>query len=257
MPPRTQFYVFSAGERNALERVLIDSTLTGSFYDEELGNYPIKICIGALCEGASLLATSLQPLILSGALLGFLGKKNDFTSEELRICLSRLGLTSQGLTNEEMRLKITQELERMRKQGRDAINNTKPDIGHLPRVVVLKQEIERLLAIPVPGYWDLPVCHALLTTGVATETVCPSDETIYGFFIANDEKKLDTLLQTRNQCLIEVLYYARDIVGPTTLVNEARVLTSEFMDICGEENLRKLFFMQQVCYFRQQMRNTY
>lgn len=246
-PPLTQFYVFSAAERVALQRVLIDASLTGVYNDEELGAYPAQLCVGALCEGAALLATSLQPLVLSGALLGFLSKKNGRKKEELRMCLSRLGLPGKDLSQEEMRRKIVQELERLRKQGKGTNRDNVPEIGQLPRVVVLKSELERLLALPVPGFWDLSVCHALLTSGSSAETICPTDEDIFAMFTPDKKTEYEKMLRLRNVCIYEVLQHARDAVKPNILVNEARVLTSEFMDICKEEHLRKLFFMQQVC----------
>ena len=32
------------------------------------------------------------------------------------------------------------------------------ELEQLPRVVVVAREVERLLALPIAGYWDLPEC---------------------------------------------------------------------------------------------------
>ena len=59
-------------------------------------------------------------------------------------------------------------------------------------------------------------------------------------------------LQKRNSCIYEVIRNLRVRVASVTtgllelLVNEARVLSADFIDICKQEHLRKLFFMQQV-----------
>jgi len=48
--------------------------------------------IGALCEGAALLATSFQPLVLSGALLDFLGKDGPEVVKRTSVMLTSFGL---------------------------------------------------------------------------------------------------------------------------------------------------------------------
>ena len=260
-PLRTQCYVFSAAERSALQRSLINATLTSDELDDEVQD-AIRTCIGALCEGAAFLATTFQPIVLSGALLGFLAKKGGVTTAELKLCLRRLGLPNGKGTDEEMRQRIRDELERLKDLGiRTGGSNSdgteksvdksdrRREIGSLPRVVILKNALEQLLALPIPGYWDLTGCHRDLRT---SSLISPSDEDIYSVYIADQQADLERLLRDRNSCIYEVLCQARQratndgMSKKDILVNEARVLTSEFMDICCQDHLRKLFFMQQV-----------
>ncbi|EJD07958.1 uncharacterized protein FOMMEDRAFT_73019 [Fomitiporia mediterranea MF3/22] len=244
-PPRTQCYVFNPAERSALQRTLIDAALTSDKLEDEVQD-AIRTCIGALCEGASLLATTFQPIVLSGALLSFLTKKGVSTAE-LNLCLRRLGLPHRNGSDEELRQRIQDELERL-KNCDDSDPRDRSEIGHLPRVVALKNAIEQLLALPIPGYWDLPGCHRTLKS---SSLICPSDEAIYSAVAASHQAEYERMLQDRTACIHEVLNKARQRVsdehaGKTDiLVNDARVLTSEFMDICSQDHLRKLFFMQQ------------
>lgn len=260
-PPTTQFYMFSPIERQALQRFLINESLTSDSLDVDT-QLSIRNCIGALCEGASLLASSFQPVILSGALLDFIAKKGRLTTYELQLCAERLGLSTIGCNNEEMRQQIEDELDRLKAQSKGKaisrsknhqdVSDTRPEIGCLPRIVVLRQTIHRLLALPIPGYWDLPNCHAVLTTGSSSPT-CPSDERIYEAYASGEKEVLKILLQTRNNCIFGVLkeirhQLSRDRPMEDILVNNARVLTADFMDICQQDHLRKLSFMQQVCF---------
>ena len=246
--PRTQFYVFSSAEHGVLQRHLIDTALTLEPLDTAL-QADIRLCIGALSEGASLLSTAFQPLVLSGALLDFLGKKGARKKTELQTCLERLGLSRDG-TVEQMRLRITEEVERLKGEGgRLSAEPSRMELGQLPRVVVVAREVERLLALPIAGYWDLPECVSLL---LSRNPQCPSDDDIFLDHKEGRSMQVKMSLQKRNWCIHEVIRNIRVRVAnattghPELLVNEARALSVEFMDICRQEHLRKLFFMQQV-----------
>jgi len=242
--PRTQFYIFSLAEHSLLQRHLIETALTFTLQDD------IRLCIGALSEGASLLSTAFQPLVLSGAFLDFLGKKGARKKAELQMCLERLGLSSEG-TVEQLRLRVTEEIERLKREGgRLTAGSSRMELGHLPRVVVVAREIERLLALPIPGYWDLPECASSL---LSQNPECPSDDDLFLDHKEGRSIQVNIGLQKRNWCIHEVVQNVRvRVASATILVNEARVLSAEFMDICRQEHLRKLFFMQQVrrTYFR-------
>jgi hypothetical protein len=249
-PPRTQFYVFSHGERSALQRHLIFTALTSDGEDPE-AQEALRLCIGALSEGASLLSTTLQPLVLSGALLDFLAQRGRMKKSEMIMCLERLGLSTEG-TQEQLRVRIQDGIQRLKLEGGrpSTGDNGNPELGQLSRVVVVKKEVERLLALPLPGYWDLPECAAAL---LSVDPKCPSDEDIFIQYRNEAIENVDASLETRNWCVKEVLRRLRTSVcsrstgRPELLVNEARVLTTNFMDICRQPQLRKLFFMQQVC----------
>jgi hypothetical protein len=251
--PRTQFYMFSPGEQSALQRHLIHTALI-SDEDDSRAQEALRLCIGALSQGASLLMTSLQPLVLSGALLDFLAQKGRMNKAEMVMCLERLELSTEG-TQEQLRVRIHDEIQRLKREGgwSPTGDDGSPELGQLPRVVVLKREVERLLALPVPGYWDLPECAAAL---LSIDPKCPSDEVIFIQYRSEAIEEVDASLETRNWCIKEVLRCLRTKISsrsrgePELLVNEARVLAPNFMDICRQPQLRKLFFMQQVCVSR-------
>ncbi|KAF8161323.1 hypothetical protein B0H34DRAFT_652731 [Crassisporium funariophilum] len=238
---KTQFYVWSFGEQALIQSHIVNAALTSSAHDHD-----IRLCVGALAQGASLLQTTFQPLLLSGALLSFLakGKRN---KAEYKACLERLGLSTEG-TVEVLRRRID---EAIRKLQDDPATSTqeerRKEFGQLPRIVVLKKEVERQLALPLPGYWDLPQCADIL---LSSAMVCPSDEHIFTAYKKVDAgDSLDDLLVRRNQCIYSVLQNLRaravSSAGYSLLVNEAKILSAKFMDVCLEPHLRKLFFMQQ------------
>ncbi|KLO13677.1 hypothetical protein SCHPADRAFT_873805 [Schizopora paradoxa] len=247
-----QVYVYSVAERTALQRLLVQAALSADPLDEVFQS-KLRLCIGALCEGASVLATTFQPSILSGAMLDFLGKKVDRSRSELLSCLSRLGLSySQQWTNEMLRQTIESELERRKIEGgrgsctTDDDDVSRNEIGLVPRVVAVEREVKSLLALPIPGYWDLRRCHAALRPNAVA---CPSDEEIFTAYRVEDDVLLDDLLKYRNQAIHDVVKATREHVQGAAkedlLVNHARILSSDFMDVCRQDDLRKLFFMQQ------------
>ena len=245
--PRTQFYIFSPSEQVTLQTHLIDSALTSPPSDPD-----IRLCIGALAEGASLLQTTFQPLIFSGA-LEFLSAKGRRSKAELQKCLERVDLPTEG-TAEQLRIRLQDEVLRLKAEGGRGVGDEdrRTEVGQLPRVVILKKEVERLLALPLPGYWDLPECASTLLPVDSPESKCPSDEEIFNEYKSGGTPgSLDRALEKRNQSMLSVLQSLRKLVSSTSrpqlLVNNANVLSANCMDICREDNLRKLFFMQQVC----------
>lgn len=261
VPPRTQVYVFTAAERTALQRTLIELALTSDPADYGKQDM-VRICIGALCEGVSLLSTSFQPLVLSGALLEFIGKKGGVSNSDLQLCIRRLGLPTNPGTDEELRVRIRNELGRLKactgkvnapSHGDDGETLNRVEIGALPRVVILKNEIDQILALPVAGYWNLPQCHAVLgCKDGGQDGLCPTEDAIYSAYVSKEVEYMKTLLARRTEYTHDVLKKAREVCASARgnlthiLVNQARPLHSEFMDVCNQDHLRKLFFMQQV-----------
>jgi len=239
----SQFYVWSSSEQTLLQSHIINAALTSSAADVD-----IRLCIGAFAQGASLLQTTFQPLLLSGALLSFLSQGRR-TLAEYRTCLERMGLPTDG-TIEVLRKRIDSEVRKLQdvtsRRGRE---EQRKEFGQLPRVVPLKKEIERQLALPIPGYWDLPECVASLLPNA--KDVCPNDEQIYMAYKSLDNpEQVDDLLLRRNRLMYAVLNELRvravSSAGRSLFVNEAKILSTKFMDICHEPHIRKLFFMQQV-----------
>ncbi|KAJ3499450.1 hypothetical protein NLJ89_g10100 [Agrocybe chaxingu] len=225
----TQFYVWSSGEQALLQGHIISAALTTSDNESD-----IRLCIGALAQGASLLQTTFQPLLLSGALIGFLSKGRRLKAE-LKACLDRMDLSTEG-TVDALRKRIDNEIRKLQEEaGATNLNSDerRKEFGQLPRVVVLKKEVERQLALPIPGYWDLP-----------------DDEEVFAAYKkegGDDASK--ELLQRRNRFIYRILTKFRTVAvsstGHSLLVNRAKVLSTRFMDFCKEPHIRKLFFMQQ------------
>jgi hypothetical protein len=245
--PTTQVYTFSQAEAVALQKHIVEAALAtteGTSYQYE----DIRLCIGAICEGASLLATKFTPSVLSGALLDFLSKKGARTKRELVVCAERLGLDTQG-NADDVRLRIKTEIDRIKVAGgraplRHKSGEIDQQLGQLPRVVILKREVEQLLALPIAGFWDLSECAMAI---LEEDPHCPSDEDLFNFFKNNQLQHLADALVDRNKCMFDVLMSFRKRVSHL-LLNGARELSAECMDLCHQNHLKKLFFMQQVIW---------
>ncbi|CAG8707336.1 5427_t:CDS:2, partial [Acaulospora colombiana] len=164
---RVQVYTYSHAERSIIMSHLVQVTLTTEQTQEEFERgedmkqkrEDVRMCLGALWEGTSLLVTTFQPSILSGVLLYVLSKKNTLSKSSLETCCERFGLSIEG-SMEDMRKRIENEQRRLAEIGgragssADALNRR--EVGQLPKIVVLKRELERLFALPIPGFIDLP-----------------------------------------------------------------------------------------------------
>ncbi|KAF7362302.1 AAA-12 domain-containing protein [Mycena venus] len=224
--PLTQFYVFSAGEQAALQAHLIDSALTSTSGDD------IRLCIGALAQGASLLQTTFQPLLLSGALLSFMAKGR---KAELQIYLDRMGLqVSTSGTVDQLRARIQQEIQRLQNDGQSGDDDRRTELGQLPSSC---------------RSWDLAECALTLLPRASPDRKCPDNEDIFDAYKNTDSREvLEDKLGQRNASIYAVLQNMRARILSSNaglLVNDAKKLTANFIDVCKEDNLRKLFFMQQ------------
>jgi hypothetical protein len=241
---RTQIYTYSPPERAAIISHLIDSAVSDTYPPDD-----IRLCLGTLCEGASLLLTDYQPLILSGVLLSLLSKKNGLKLQSLRTCCQRLGLDNTG-TAEILRARIESEQQRLAGATESAGSvPRRREVGQLGKVVVLKQEIQRLIALPIPGYTDLPQTAKALLYGANVR--CASDDELFAAWRSHDEAKLKVGLETRNRCMRALVRNVRDRItqsGPVEriLLNEAKPLENGMMAPCRSGPLRKLLFMLQV-----------
>ncbi|KAK7036431.1 hypothetical protein VNI00_011628 [Paramarasmius palmivorus] len=239
-PIYTQFYVFSSGERAALHTHLISTALDGT---ENIDD--VRSCIGALAQGASLLQTTFQPMLLSGVLLEFVANRQQ-RKPELVACLERMNLPTDG-TTEVLRQRILDELRKYKNNSESSLDGEERtrEFAQLPRIVVLKAELERSLALPIPGFWDLPDCASILVPYPHLKTCC-SDEELYRKF--KEDEPLQAALEQRNRVIYNVLEAFRRRARTkeaSLLVNDAKPISSHFMDLCRNEKLRKLFYMQQ------------
>ncbi|KAG6850866.1 hypothetical protein H0H93_007484 [Arthromyces matolae] len=240
----TQFYVWSGNELSTLQRHLITTALTSNTPEQMK---EVRTCIGALAQGTSLLQTAYQPLLLSGTLLNFL-THSQWSKAEVMAFLERMELSTTG-TLPELRARAAKTIQQIQSEGGRAItsNSECTEFGQLPRVVVLQRELEHLIALPLPGYWDLSDCASVLLPETSPEARCPTNDQLM-LLERQEITSLDESLKRRNLCMYAVLQDVRRRIseaGPNLLVNSAKVLSSTFMDLCRQEDLRKLFFVQQ------------
>jgi hypothetical protein len=242
---RTQIYTYSPPERGVIISHLINAAVSDTNSPDD-----VRLCLGTLCEGASLLLTDYQPFILSGVVLSLLSKKNSLKLQHLKTCCQRLHLDDTG-TVDVLRARI--EAEQKRLAGAAEFANSAPrrrEVGQLAKVVVLQQEIQRLIALPIPGYTDLPQIAQVLPFGANIR--CASDDELFAAWSSHDEAKLKVGLEARNRCMRVLVRNIRDRIalsGPVEkiLLNDAKPLEKTGMlDLCRSKPLRKLLFMLQV-----------
>ncbi|KAF4599971.1 hypothetical protein EYR40_007077 [Pleurotus pulmonarius] len=243
----TQCYVFSSAEHAALQSHLVEAALASDHSDAD-----IRMCIGALASGASLLQTTYQPLILSGVFLSFLDKPHQVaTDAEFRLYAERLGLSVSG-SAEEIRALVQAKLEDLKTEANTPSLTPEDEsrrslLGQVPRVVTVKSEVEKLLALPIPGYWELEECAKVLVSDSSVPE-CPTDDDMLSNCITGSVAPLESQLKLRNWYVYATLNSLRTRASngpPNLLVNPGRRLSANCMDICKDEQLRKLFFMQQ------------
>jgi len=205
-----------------------------------------RLCIGALAQGAALLQTAYQPILLSGALLGFLSKKKRM-KKEYQAHLLRMNLPTHG-TTEDCRKRVEAAIIKLKEEKDNFLRTAQKrrELGEVPRIVVLKREIERTFALPVAGYWDLQECTVTMLPRKAANKP-PSEEELYRIFRHGTDAELSASMKARNHAIYDVLMNIRERIRPLQLLlNEAKVLSINFMDLCRNVTLRKLFYMQQV-----------
>lgn len=244
---RTQIYTYSPSEKGAITSHLINVAVSDTSSSDD-----IRLCLGTLCDGASLLLTDYQPLVLSGVLLSLLSKKNSLKLQHLRTSCQRLNLDDTG-TVEVLRARIQAEQKRL--AGAAELASSAPqrqEVAQLGKIVVLKQEIQRLIALPIPGYTDLPQIAKTLLFGA--NIGCASDDELFAAWRSRDEAKLKVGLEARNRCMRALVRNIRDRItrsGPIEkiLLNDAKPLEKNgMMDLCRSKPLRKLSFMLQVSF---------
>ncbi|KAF5355004.1 hypothetical protein D9756_005484 [Leucocoprinus leucothites] len=239
----TQFYVWSTADRHILQANLINAALSSDASADDA-----RLCIGALAQGAALLQTAYQPILLSGALLGFLSKRRRL-KREYQACLARMDLPTTG-TAEECRKRVEAAIIKLNEEKEDSLRTGQKqrELGQIPRVIVLKREVERLFALPVAGHWDLEECTTVMLPQRSAVDP-PSEEELYRAFRRGSDAELQKWMEARNHAIHDVLMNMRERTCPPTgsqlLINEAKALSVNFMDLCRSDTLRKLFYMQQ------------
>jgi hypothetical protein len=170
--------------------------------------------------------------------------------KEYQACLARMDLPKTG-TAEECRKRVEAAIVKLNeeKENSSRTGQKQRELGQVQRVVALKKEMERLFALPIAGHWDLQECTEVMLPR-RTRDGPPSEEELFRVFRGGSGSELKRLLEARNYVIYDVLMNMRERTrppsGPQLLLNEARALSVNFMDLCRNETLRKLFYMQQV-----------
>jgi hypothetical protein len=245
---RTQIYTYSPAERTSIMNHIIHEALLDQ--SSEM-NDDVGVCLGALCEGTSLLRTNYQPVILSGVLSSLLSKKNALLKKGLQTCCERLDVKHDG-TIEELRKRLQAEQNRLAEIGcRARADIERREVGKLEKIVVLKREVDRLLSLPIPGFIDLPQTAQMLLGKV--DANCLADDVLFGAWVNRSSATIrwEQGLKERNRCMHAIVMNLRKRVSDAKLtdnilLNEAKILEPGGMDICHSLQLRKLMFMLQV-----------
>jgi hypothetical protein len=244
---RTQIYTYSPTEKTSIMNYLIQEAILGKSSNMD----DIGVCLGALCEGTSLLRTNYQPVILSSVLRLLISKKSELSEKALQACCERLGFPQDG-TVEELRKRLETEQKRLAEIGNRVEADTKRcEVGQLEKIVVLKREVERLLSLPISGFTDLPqTARVLLGKDKANPL---ADDVIFGAWANRSSTtiKWEQSLKERNRSMHAIATNLRERVSQINLtdkilLNEAKVLEPGMMDICVQPQLKKLMFMIQV-----------
>ncbi|KDR81136.1 hypothetical protein GALMADRAFT_60662 [Galerina marginata CBS 339.88] len=230
-----QFYTWSTNEKSLLEKILVDAASDCSEDRED-----IELCIVALVQGTPLLSTNFQPILFPNVISQILSKETMSRTHYME-CLLRLGISADGDTET-----LQKRLNRFFLRGTG--NLTYRHAWEPPVVVSLKKEVERQLALPIPGYWDLPSCSSILLPATPN---CPSeDEIAADYRIAGRMERCQDGLFRRNNTIYSVLICLRSRAvtqnGKSLLVNEAKPLATTSIVLCKEPTIRKLYFMQEM-----------
>jgi hypothetical protein len=219
----TQMYCFSSEEVSALNQIMVHQSLSADTED-------IRVCIGAIVDIPLVLLTTLQPELLENALYRSWGKAK---RPQLEGHLADLGLDTSG-TVKELQERLQQAM------------TGNPSPRRLPKVVCVHQAISELVALPGPGFLSLEDCvrHLLGNCSV------PSDDELYTLHDKPDEFGIKC--RARGMTIYRLIQSVRNRIrqcntsSQRILVNDAHPLKSAFLQLCQDDNLRKLVFMHEV-----------
>lgn len=224
---RTQLYCFSTNEVSALHQIIVHKALSSSDSED------VRVCIGALLDIPLALLTTIQPELLENALFRQWTKASRRQLEEH---LRDLGLDTTGSV-EDLQNRLT-----------NALTSENPTLRRLPKLIALHQAISNLVALPGPGYTTLDHCAKYLLGPCSV----PSDDELYRLAKGKDEM-LRIRQRARAMAMHRIIRSLRNLLkehcrGDVSriLVNEAHPLSPAYLQICQDQNLRKLMFMHEV-----------
>ena len=221
-----QIFCYSWEETYALNQILVQKALTTDSPD-------LHICIGAILSIPLALLTSIQPELLDNVLYRSWSK---VSRPELEVHLASLGLETEG------------DLKSLQTRLKDAMTSDNPSLRRLPKVISLQKALEKILAMPGPGFTKLEN-WAWQVLGPCN---VPSDEELYTLVRNEDEIGWKVKLRAKTEMVFRIVVGVRKLLEREyedigqILVNEARPLSPSYIQLCQDPNLRKLLFMHEV-----------
>jgi hypothetical protein len=221
-----QLYCFSSEDVMTINQLIAYESLTSDSED-------VRICVGTIVDMPLALLTTIQPELLENSLYPPWAKTS---RQQLEEHLKDLRLDSSGTLN------VLQD------RFKDAMVTDNPSLRRLPKIIPLHQSISELVALPEPGYTTLQQCvnHLLGQCSV------PSDNELY----ASARKKdgmLPAMLRARGTTMYHVIQSLRNSLKENypgnlshILLNDARPFSPACVQLCHDQNLRKLIFMHEV-----------
>ncbi|KAH6869217.1 hypothetical protein BKA70DRAFT_1131921 [Coprinopsis sp. MPI-PUGE-AT-0042] len=232
-PCSVQFYVWLPSEAVALQKHLrkMGRRRGSNSHDEEL-----RQCIHTLAYGTLWACTPFSPPVLNHGLYHFLHKRTQ-SSGELRGFLSRMGMATRG-GPEELRERIQNYIEEV-KPGHPVV---------APPITTLKTEAERVLALPIPGRWDLAECYSALFSTMPSSVNLPPDTEIFVSLQKGNLNDAKDALSLRTQMVHAVLKSLRLRVqesGNAVFVAIPQPFPRRSQSLCQQTHLKQLFSIQE------------
>jgi hypothetical protein len=229
----TQLYCFSSEELAALNQIIVHKSLSSDDLEDT------RVCIGAIVEMPLALLTTIQPELLENALYRTWTKAK---RPQLEDHLADLGLDTSGTVKD-----LQERLKR-------AMSTGNPSLRRLPKVVCVHHSVRELVALPGPGFISLEDC----TRHLLGHCSVPTEDELY--VMARDKsKEFSIKARAKGMTVYRIieslrhrlrLHFDNDVSFQRILPNHAQALNPAFLQLCQDDNLRKLLFMHEVFYDR-------
>ncbi|KAH6873749.1 hypothetical protein BKA70DRAFT_1129813 [Coprinopsis sp. MPI-PUGE-AT-0042] len=235
-PSSLQFYVWSAAEAEAFQKYLRAVTDKRSGGAGSLRQGDLRQCIHTIAQGTEWACTPFSPPVLNHGLYHFLHRSAQSTGE-MRGVLRRMESATQG-SREELRDRI----RRYFAQG----ERLEPLIA--PSIVTVKIEAKRVLALPIPGRWDLAECYSALVSTPLRSVGLPLDTEIFESLEKGEMSSVETCLALRTEMIHAVLRSLRALVQESAkpvFIATPRQFPQRHLNLCQQPYLRNLLSIQE------------
>ncbi|KAH6876936.1 hypothetical protein BKA70DRAFT_1127786 [Coprinopsis sp. MPI-PUGE-AT-0042] len=232
-PSSAQFYVWLPSEDAAIQKHLrvMSGRHRSNSQDEEL-----RQCIHTLAHGTSWACTPFSPPVMNHGLYHFLHKRTQ-SSGELGGFLRRMGMATRG-GPEELRGRIQNYVEEAKPQH--------PVVA--PPITALRTEVERVLALPIPGRWGLAECYSALFSTMSSSVNLPPDTQIFVSLQKGNSNDAKDALSLRTQMVYTVLKSLRVRAresAKAVFVAIPQPFPRRNQSLCQQIHLKQLFSIQE------------